>query len=63
MGFDGDEILPEEMKKISGRLFRVDANGGWSLEKAERMIHQLGRIGVVLVEQPTLVKNVREWPT
>lgn len=61
MGVDGDEILMERLKRISGKNFRIDANGGWSLEKAEKMIYYASRLGVNIVEQPTGVEFVREW--
>jgi L-alanine-DL-glutamate epimerase-like enolase superfamily enzyme len=31
---------------------QVDANGGWDLEEARRMVNWLASVGVVLVEQP-----------
>lgn len=61
MGFDGDEELLPELKKITGRNFRIDANGGWSLEKAERMLFELARTGVELIEQPTKQELAVEW--
>jgi len=62
MGFDNDESLIPLLRDIPGRLFRVDANGGWDLEKAERMIFQLNRLEVDIIEQPTAVEYIREWP-
>lgn len=61
MGFDGDENLIPELKKISGKVFRVDANGGWNLDKAEKMINMLDKIGVEIIEQPTKVDNIKNW--
>ncbi|UCD16370.1 MAG: hypothetical protein JSV44_07850, partial [Candidatus Zixiibacteriota bacterium] len=62
MGFDGDEALLPVLKKFPGKVFRVDANGGWALEKAERMISDLARARVQLIEQPTPVEHIKEWP-
>jgi len=62
MGFDGDEELPALLKNMTGYNFRVDANAGWELDKAERMIYELHRCGINLIEQPTDVKHIREWP-
>jgi hypothetical protein len=62
MGFDEDELLIPELKKISGKIFRIDANGGWSPEKAERMIFLLSKIGIVLIEQPTKIDAIDNWP-
>lgn len=61
MGFEGDEELVAELRKVSGKSFRIDANGGWSLEKAERMIFRLSQIGVELIEQPTKPDLAAEW--
>ncbi len=61
MGFDGDEILVELLNENPDRLYRIDANGGWDLEKAEKMIHLLSEINVELVEQPTVPEYAREW--
>lgn len=62
MGFDEDEMLIDTLENISGKVFRVDANGGWAPEKAEKMIALLNKIGVQLVEQPTGIEYMAEWP-
>jgi L-alanine-DL-glutamate epimerase-like enolase superfamily enzyme len=62
MGFDGDEELIPELSKISGKLFRIDANGGWTMEKAEKMIFDLARLEVDIIEQPTEVEFISQWP-
>ncbi len=61
MGFDGDEILLDELKKISGKSFRIDANGGWSPDKAEKMIFCAARQDINIIEQPTGVEHIRDW--
>jgi L-alanine-DL-glutamate epimerase-like enolase superfamily enzyme len=61
MGFEDDEKLLGMLKDISGRVFRVDANGGWTPDKAERMVYQLDRLGVEFIEQPTGVEHISEW--
>lgn len=62
MGNDDDVILLEKLSEISGKEFRIDANGGWSLQKAEEMILQLGRLGIRIIEQPTSPEHIKEWP-
>ena len=61
LGTDHDERLIEKLSNISGKLFRIDANGGWIPETAERMIHYLNRLDVELVEQPTGLDYIGEW--
>ncbi len=61
LGFDGDEKVVEGLKNISGKVFRVDANSGWSVEKAEKMIYYLNKFGVEMVEQPTSIEFINEW--
>jgi L-Ala-D/L-Glu epimerase len=62
MGHEEDRQLLAVIADSPGKEFRVDANGGWSLEKAEEMIHHLARAGVTLIEQPTDAENVKDWP-
>lgn len=62
MGSDDDYLIIDELKKLSGIDIRVDANGGWSLEKAEEMIALLEKIGVRIIEQPTSVEHIMDWP-
>lgn len=50
------------LKEVGGKEIRVDANGAWTLEQAEEMIHGLAMSGVRVIEQPTGPENVREWP-
>jgi L-Ala-D/L-Glu epimerase / N-acetyl-D-glutamate racemase len=61
MGFAEDEELIPILKNMPARTYRIDANGGWTLEKAERMISLLDALGVEIVEQPTGPEFTREW--
>jgi L-alanine-DL-glutamate epimerase-like enolase superfamily enzyme len=53
-GLDHDRALVEAVAAAldGGEELQVDANGGWDLEGARRMIPWLAERGVVLVEQP-----------
>jgi L-alanine-DL-glutamate epimerase-like enolase superfamily enzyme len=52
-GLDHDQALVEALvPQLQGAELQVDANGGWSLEGARRMLPWLAQRGVVLVEQP-----------
>lgn len=52
VGVPGDMEMVEALRKHSSAIFRVDANGGWTLEEALVKIPQLKALGVELVEQP-----------
>jgi len=60
-GFDGDEQLIQKLRDIPGKLFRVDANGAWSMEKTEKMLYYLNRAPVELLEQPTAIGDIIHW--
>ncbi|PWB75966.1 hypothetical protein C3F09_01515 [candidate division GN15 bacterium] len=62
MGDSHDEALLDLLKHVRGKEIRVDANGGWSVARAEEMIAQLAKIGVKIIEQPTAEEFVAEWP-
>lgn len=61
MGNDDDITLLDALDEIKDKEFRVDANGGWPLAKAEEMILHLSRKGVRVIEQPTDIKHIKEW--
>lgn len=52
VGVPGDVELVEALRQHTDAVFRVDANGGWTLEEALVKIPQLEALGVELVEQP-----------
>jgi L-alanine-DL-glutamate epimerase-like enolase superfamily enzyme len=53
LGSDGDEArLDAVASAAAGRSLRADANAGWSLAQAERMLPLLAERGVQLIEQP-----------
>lgn len=63
MGSDYDAELVQRLEEVAGKKeLRIDANGGWSCEKAEEMVFHLGRHGVKVIEQPTSIEHVKEWP-
>jgi L-alanine-DL-glutamate epimerase-like enolase superfamily enzyme len=62
MGGDRDIELLEAFKEITDHELRVDANGGWTCEQAEEMIFFLSKNGIRIIEQPTDVASVKEWP-
>lgn len=61
MGFEEDEALLPRLKAVGGKLFRIDANGGWMPEKAERMIYSLNKLNVDIIEQPTGIEHIQDW--
>ncbi|MBK7143616.1 MAG: hypothetical protein IPH75_16265 [bacterium] len=61
LGFDEDIKVIEGLKDIVGKDIRIDANGGWSLDKAEEMIYYLGKQNVRIIEQPTDIDQITDW--
>jgi len=61
MGSEHDAELILALKEVTGKEIRVDANGGWSPEQAEEMIHYLAEAGVHLIEQPTASEHIGDW--
>ena len=61
LGSPNDESLISSLAGINGKLFRIDANGGWTPEIAEKMIYLLSKLNIELIEQPTAVKHIDQW--
>ncbi|BAV08044.1 L-alanine-DL-glutamate epimerase [Filimonas lacunae] len=57
VGTPGDVELVKALRAHTDATFRVDANGGWTLEEALDKIPQLQALGVELVEQPLAKDN------
>jgi L-alanine-DL-glutamate epimerase-like enolase superfamily enzyme len=63
MGSPHDREVVERLEgEQLGREIRVDANGGWTPEMAEEMIFRLAKLGVIVIEQPTTVTDIADWP-
>lgn len=62
MGSEYDAELIPLLQDITGKEIRVDANGGWSPEQAEEMIHHLANMGILVIEQPTDTRHITDWP-
>ena len=62
MGNEEDLLVLDILDRLEDKEVRVDANGGWSCAKAEEMIFHLARKGVTVIEQPTDIEFVEEWP-
>ena len=66
LGTPSDIELLERLRRETTVPFRVDANGGWTLDQALERIESLERLGVELIEQPfsidraAAVASVRE---
>jgi L-alanine-DL-glutamate epimerase-like enolase superfamily enzyme len=54
VGTAGDEARVAAVRAAIGRqtMLRLDANGAWSLEQAERILRSLAGAGLELVEEP-----------
>lgn len=62
MGGEDDVELLDRLDEITNKTIRIDVNGAWSCDKAEEMIFHLGKKGITIIEQPTDVEFVKEWP-
>ena len=62
LGGEEDVKIIESLKEITDRDIRVDANGAWSCEKAEEMIFHLANAGITIIEQPTDIEFIKDWP-
>lgn len=51
-GFENDIEVIQTLRKYTDAVFRIDANGGWTLEQALQKIPVLKELGVELIEQP-----------
>lgn len=52
LGTDGDEAILRAIRDATDKPVRVDANAGWSRERAQAMLPVLKDYGVEFVEQP-----------
>jgi L-Ala-D/L-Glu epimerase / N-acetyl-D-glutamate racemase len=52
LGTDRDEELLRTIRDATKKPIRVDANAGWTVKKAQRMLPMLEEYGVELLEQP-----------
>ena len=57
VGTADDLSIVKALRQNTDAVLRVDANAGWDLETALRLIHELEKLGVELVEQPLAKDN------
>ena len=62
MGNEEDVMILDALDQIKGKEIRIDANGAWSCAKAEEMIFHLSKKGIKIIEQPTDIEFIEEWP-
>ncbi|NPA42609.1 MAG: dipeptide epimerase [Chlorobi bacterium] len=60
LGTPHDEEIVRELRSVTDRPFRVDANAAWTYEKAKDLIPKLAELNVELVEQPLAADNYRD---
>jgi len=58
LGSDKDEEIIAAVTKATTAKLRVDANAGWSRERALQIIPRLADYGLEFIEQPLAVKDV-----
>lgn len=52
MGFTGDIEVVKELRNYTNSPFRIDVNGGWTLDEAMHKIEILNKLNVQFIEQP-----------
>ncbi len=57
VGAEDDIEMVTALRKETDAVFRVDANGGWTLEQALHKIPKLKELGVEFIEQPLAKDN------
>jgi len=57
LGAENDIEIMQQLTQATSARFRVDANAGWTTEKAIQMIPALADLGVELIEQPLAKEN------
>ncbi len=62
LGSKDDSRVLAALDAIDGKEIRVDANGAWSCAVAEEMIYHLVKRGVTVIEQPTDIEHISDWP-
>lgn len=62
LGTEHDLDILNHLRTLTAAQFRVDANGGWSVEEALRVAPQLARLGVELIEQPLHADRIADMP-
>lgn len=52
VGFEGDSLMLNELRKLTHSKFRLDANGAWDLNSANQFLDSIQSEGLEIVEQP-----------
>jgi|TARA_B100000315_G_scaffold260713_1_gene324316 L-alanine-DL-glutamate epimerase-like enolase superfamily enzyme len=60
LGTGSDKEIIREVRKVTGKPIRVDANEGWNLEEAKNMCDWLSSQNVEFVEQPLPANKLSE---
>ncbi len=61
LGSEKDEEIIAAIRKASDATLRVDANAGWTRERALQIIPRLAEYGLELVEQPLAVEDAEGY--
>ena len=60
-GTDNDPAIVEAAREESDAEIGVDVNGGWSVERATRLIPRIAECDLAYVEQPIASKDAADW--
>jgi len=58
LGTSDDKGIIKEIRKLTGKPIRIDANEGWDFDTAKSMCEWLSKYNVELVEQPLSVSDM-----
>lgn len=58
LGTDGDVEILRTVREATDKELRVDANGGWTVKQALRMLPVLDEYGVTVLEQPLAAEDL-----
>jgi L-alanine-DL-glutamate epimerase-like enolase superfamily enzyme len=61
LGSEQDEEIVAAIRKAASAKLRVDANAGWSRERALQLIPRLADYGLEFIEQPLAVEDVEGY--
>jgi L-Ala-D/L-Glu epimerase len=61
LGSEDDEARVKAIREVTSTKLRVDANGGWSREKALQIIPRLADYDLEFIEQPLAVEDVEGY--
>lgn len=57
IGFENDLNTLAQLRQFTTKLFKIDCNGGWTLDKLKQSLKTLENLNIQLIEQPLPVNE------